>query len=78
MTDKALLSSVAALLQDRPGPDEVRLVIHDTDGLEQEFDLERAAVSDELARSIEKVLAANKGTARLSRGRQLVGAGAGG
>ena len=76
MTDKALLSSVAALLQDRPGPDEVRLVIHDTDGLEQEFDLERAAVSEELARSIEKVLAANKGTARLSRSRQLAAAGA--
>ena len=69
MTDEALLKSVGTMLGARPGSDEVRLVIHDTDGQETEFDLERAAVTDELARSIEKVLAANKGTARLTRGR---------
>ncbi len=70
VTDKVLLNSVAALLRERPGTDEVRLIIHDTDGREETFDLERATVSDDLARSIEKVLAANKGTARLTRGRQ--------
>ncbi len=69
MTDEALLKSVGTMLGARPGSDEVRLVIHDTDGQETEFDLERAAVTDELARSIEKVLAANKGTARLTRSR---------
>ena len=74
VTDKALLSSVGALLRDHPGSGEVRLVIHDTDGLEQEFYLDRAAVSNELARSIEKVLAANKGTAVARHGRQLAGA----
>ena len=77
VTDKALLKTVEALLGDHPGGDEVRLVIHDTDGLEQEFDWKQAAVSEELARSIEKVLAANKGTARLARSRQLAGAAAG-
>ena len=77
VTDKAILKTVEALLQDHPGSDGVRLVIHDTDGLEQEFDWTQAAVSEELARSIEKVLAANKGTARRTRARQLAGAGAG-
>ena len=77
VTDRALLSSVGALLRDHPGSGEVRLVIHDTDGLEQEFDLERAAVSNELARSIEKVLAANKGKAIVMHGRQPAGAAVG-
>ena len=77
VTDKALLSSVGALLRDHPGSGEVRLVVHDTDGLEQEFYLDRAAVSDELAGRIEKVLAANKGKAIVMHGRQLAGAGAG-
>tara|TARA_B100001123_G_scaffold209466_2_gene236972 strand:- start:2384 stop:6016 length:3633 start_codon:yes stop_codon:yes gene_type:complete len=77
VTDKVLLKTVEALLADHPGQDEIRLVIHDTDGLEQEFDWKQASVSEELARSIEKVLAANKGTARLSRSRQLAGAGVG-
>ena len=71
-TDKALLECVAALLRDHAGEDEVRLVVHDTDGLDQEFDFMRASASEELARSIEKVLAASKGTARLVRARQPV------
>ncbi len=70
VTDKALLDCVAALLRDRPGDDEVHLVIHDTEGLDHSFDFTRAAASEELARSIEKVLAASKGTARLARARQ--------
>ena len=69
VTDKALLDCVAALLRDRPGDDEVHLVIHDTEGLDQSFDFTRATVNEELARSIEKVLAASKGTARLVRAR---------
>ncbi len=77
VTDKVLLKTVEALLRDHSGADQVRLVIHDTDGLEQEFDWIQAAVSEELARSIEKVLAANKGAARLTRARQLAGAAAG-
>ena len=67
LTDETLLKTVVRMLRDHPGDDEVRLVIHDVEGLETEFDLERAAVTDDLARSIEKVLAANKGTARLTR-----------
>ncbi|MYI86641.1 MAG: DNA polymerase III subunit alpha, partial [Dehalococcoidia bacterium] len=74
VTDRALLKTVEALLGDHPGGDGVRLVIHDTDGLEQEFDWKQASVSEELARSIEKVLAANKGTARLTRSPNLAGA----
>ena len=74
LTDRALLKTVEALLGDHPGGDGVRLVIHDTDGLEQEFDWKQASVSEELARSIEKVLAANKGTARLTRSPNLAGA----
>ena len=74
--DRALLKAVETLLLDHPGADEVRLVIHDTDGQEQAFDWKQAAVSDELARSIEKVLAANKGTARRTRARQPAEAGA--
>ncbi len=77
VTDKALLKTVEAMLEEYPGSDEVRLVIHDTDGLEQAFDWKQAAVSDDLARSIEKVLAANKGTARRTRSRQLAEARAG-
>ncbi len=77
VTDRALLKGVEALLRDHPGSDEVRLVIHDTDGQEQEFDWTQAAVSEELARSIEKMLASTKGTARPTRARQPAGVGAG-
>lgn len=70
--DEALLRAVAGMLKQHPGNDEVRLIIHDTEGQDTEFDLPRAAVTEELARSIEKVLSANKGTARLVRGRMAV------
>ncbi|MFQ5380059.1 MAG: DNA polymerase III subunit alpha [Dehalococcoidia bacterium] len=63
--DRALLMAVAAMLREHPGSDEVRLVVHDVDGKDNEFDLPRAQVSESLAGSISKVLAASKGTARL-------------
>ena len=69
VTDVALLKSVAGLLRERPGSDEVRLIIHDAAGDEPEYKMERATVSEELARSIEKLLAATKGTARVRSGR---------
>tara|TARA_B100000029_G_scaffold486073_1_gene540070 strand:+ start:49 stop:426 length:378 start_codon:yes stop_codon:yes gene_type:complete len=67
MTDKQLLKSVVAFIADHPGEDEVRLVVHDSEGAESEFDLEKAAVSEELVHSIEKLLSANKGSARFLR-----------
>ena len=39
-----------------PGNDAVRLVIHDVEGQETEFDLPRAAVSEDLARSVEGIV----------------------
>ena len=68
--DKALLMAVGGMLRENPGTDEVRLVIHDVEGKENEFDLPKASVTEDLARSIAKVLIAGKGTARLiaSRG----------
>jgi DNA polymerase-3 subunit alpha len=65
VADEALLRAVAGMLKDHPGRDEVRLVIHDADGQETEFDLPRAAVSDDLARSIRAVLRTN-GNVRLT------------
>ena len=67
MTDRQLLKSVVAFIGDYPGEDEVRLVVHDSEGDESSFDLERASVSSELVYSIEKLLTANKGSARLLR-----------
>ena len=67
MTDKQLLKSVVAFIADHPGEDEVRLVVHDSEGDESEFDLEKASVSEELVHSIEKLLSANKGSARFLR-----------
>jgi DNA polymerase-3 subunit alpha len=67
MTDRQLLKSVVAFIGDYPGEDEVRLVVHDSEGDESSFDLERASVSNELVYSIEKLLTANKGSARLLR-----------
>jgi hypothetical protein len=63
--DRALLRAVAAMLGESPGNDEVRLVIHDAEGQDSEFDLPHASVSEELARSIGRVLSASKGRVEL-------------
>jgi DNA polymerase-3 subunit alpha len=63
--DEALLKAVAGMLKESPGRDEVRLVIHDADGQEMEFDLPHAAVTEDLARSIRAVLR-NNGHVRLT------------
>ena len=72
LADEHLLRAVVAMLKDAVGRDEVRLVIHDADGLESEFDLPRAAASEELARSLRN-LVSTKGQVTLSSSR-LVGA----
>jgi len=56
VADEALLRAVAGMLKDHPGNDPVRLIVHDAGGKDFEFDLPRAAVSDELSRSIRSVL----------------------
>jgi DNA polymerase-3 subunit alpha len=56
VADEAVLRAVAGMLKEAPGRDEVRLVIHDAEGQDTEFDLPRAAVTDDLARSIKAVL----------------------
>ncbi len=56
--DEELLKAVARVLQRSPGNDPVRLVIHDVDGNDTEFDLPRVEVSEELARSIRSLLQA--------------------
>jgi DNA polymerase-3 subunit alpha len=66
--DEALLKAVAGTLKSNPGHDEVRLVIHDGEGNDMEFDLPRAAVSEELARTIRNILRQN-GQVRLTGGR---------
>ena len=63
--DQALLKTVVAMLGDQSGNDEVRLVIHDADGNDIEFDLPRAGVNEDLARSIRSVLQ-TRGTVRLT------------
>ena len=65
VSDKALLMAVAGMLRENPGPDQVRLVVHDVEGKENEFDLPHARVTEGLVGSIARVLAASKGTARL-------------
>jgi hypothetical protein len=70
--DEHLLRAVAAMLKDASGRDEVRLVIHDAEGQESEFDLPRAGVTEDLARSIRN-LVGNKGKVAFS-GSRLVGA----
>jgi len=57
--DEALLKAVAGMLKEHPGRDEVRLIIHDAEGQDTEFDLPRAAASAGLARSIRSVLRSN-------------------
>jgi hypothetical protein len=63
--DEALLKMVVGMLRDSPGSDEVRLVIHDAEGNDNEFDLPRAAVSEDLARTLRNVLQ-QKGQVRLT------------
>jgi DNA polymerase-3 subunit alpha len=72
VADEALLKAVAGMLKASPGNDEVRLVIHDTEGQDTEFDLPRASVNEDLSRSIRQVLRSN-GTVVLTSGR-MVGA----
>jgi hypothetical protein len=57
--DQALLRSVVALLNDAPGKDQVRLVIHDAEGQELEFDLPSADVNERLAESVRAILKTN-------------------
>ncbi len=68
LADEALLRAVAGMLKASPGADEVRLVIHDSAGQDSEFDLPRASVSEDLARSIRAVLRQN-GSVRLTTAR---------
>jgi DNA polymerase-3 subunit alpha len=63
--DEALLKMVAGILKESPGNDEVRLVIHDATGSDLEFDLPRAGVNEELARSLRNILRQN-GNVRLT------------
>jgi DNA polymerase-3 subunit alpha len=67
--DQALLKTVMSMLGEQGGSDEVRLVIHDADGNDIEFDLPRAGVNEDLARSIRNVLQA-RGTVRLTGRRE--------
>jgi DNA polymerase-3 subunit alpha len=57
--DQALLRSVVGLLNDSPGKDAVRLVIHDAEGQELEFDLPTADVNERLAESVRAILRTN-------------------
>ena len=63
--DQALLKTVVTMLGEQAGNDEVRLVIHDADGNDIEFDLPHAGVNEDLARSIRSVLQ-TRGTVRLT------------
>jgi hypothetical protein len=52
------------MLKASPGDDAIRLVIHDTEGEESEFDLPTAHATDELVRQVEMMLQRH-GTVRL-------------
>ena len=65
LADEHRLRAVASMLKEHPGNDEVRLVIHDAEGSDSEFDLPRAAVNEDLARSIRNILQKN-GQVRLT------------
>ena len=65
LADEALLRAVAGMLKDSPGKDEVRLVIRDSDGNDTEFDLPRADVTEDLARSVKNLLR-NQGQVKLT------------
>ena len=73
LNDEALLRAVARMLKGAPGTDEVRLVVHDSEGQESEFDLPRANVNEDLAKSVEMLLRSNKGSVRLT-GQRMAGA----
>jgi hypothetical protein len=70
--DEALLKAVVGILKDNPGNDEVRLVVHDGEGNDIEFDLPRAAASEDLARTLRAILRQN-GNVRLTGQRIPVG-----
>ncbi|HEX6030816.1 MAG TPA: DNA polymerase III subunit alpha [Tepidiformaceae bacterium] len=70
LADEALLKAVAGMLKENPGNDEVRLVITDIEGQDTEFDLPRASVGEDLARSIRAVLRQN-GHVRLTGTRMV-------
>ncbi len=72
LADEALLKAVVSMLKSSPGNDDVRLVVHDTEGQETEFDLPRASATEDLARSIRAVLRTS-GQVTLT-GLRLVGA----
>ena len=57
-----------SLLNDAEGKDPVRLIVHDAEGQEFEFDLPTASVDERLAESVRAVLRTN-GTVRLSAAR---------
>ncbi|MBK6661645.1 MAG: DNA polymerase III subunit alpha [Thermoflexaceae bacterium] len=73
VADEALLKAVVGVLKDHPGKDEVRLVIHDTEGHDSEFDLQRCEATEDLARSLRGLLR-QAGNVRLTGGR-MVGVG---
>ncbi|MEZ4491982.1 MAG: DNA polymerase III subunit alpha [Dehalococcoidia bacterium] len=66
--DQALLRSVMSLLNDAPGKDPIRLIVHDAEGQEFEFDLPTANVDERLAESARAVLRTN-GTVVMSAAR---------
>jgi len=72
LADEALLRAVCGMLNSSPGKDEVRLVIRDADGGDTEFDLPRADVSEDLARSIKNLLR-NQGQVKFT-GARMAGA----
>lgn len=55
-SDEARLGGVVAMLKAAAGDDPVRLVIHDTEGEELEFDLPCAHASEDLVRQLELLL----------------------
>ncbi len=61
LTDRSVLQMVVALLKQHPGEDEVRLVIHDAEGQDTEFDFERVTLSEDLTRSLNRIVSVNKG-----------------
>ena len=67
--DEEVLRAVVARLRDEPGDDQVRLVIQDVEGKEEEFDLPRAAVSEKLAHGLQTIIG-RRGSVRLD-GRTL-------
>ncbi len=71
VADEALLKAIVGVLKDHPGRDEVRLVIHDTEGRESEFDLQRCEATEDLARSLRGLLR-QSGNVRLT-GARLAG-----